>query len=476
MPASTKQLSFCDISTDFDKFYNQNQNDLLSLLNKFIDINEFIPFSFYQSYYSNLGRKRDFSLESMLNAFIIKNILSIPSVDLLITFLSISSELRKSCGFLRIPDKSQFSRFKSNFLSELNDLFYNLVEYTQDISKEINPFLSSILITDTTGFKAYVAENNLKFYQSILKRSKAQAKFYSKDNSNTTFDIEKYAQGKMPKYASSNPDAKLTYLNGHFGYFLKSIISTNALGLVRDVNFYDSDNTLTNDLRPEEIKDSFDAKSLIPALETHFQLHPNFSYKYFLGDAGFDADDNYAYLHKRKIMPIISLNPRNSKDLPEPGFNEDGIPLCPYNPSLPMIYDGIIREESRADRIKYLCPKSKRVNIKGKLQYVLSCENPCTPSKCGRIKNLTIHHNYRFNTSMPRDSVKWQKLYRLRTICEESIAQIKSFIQIKTSKVRNTVSLKSDILLACISQLIAFILIFRTKNSDKPLAIKTLIA
>lgn len=475
MPASTKQLSFCDISTDFDKFYNQNQNDLLSLLNKFIDINEFIPFSFYQSYYSNLGRKRDFSLESMLNAFIIKNILSIPSVDLLITFLSISSELRKSCGFLRIPDKSQFSRFKSNFLSELNDLFYNLVEYTQDISKEINPFLSSILITDTTGFEAYVAENNLKFYQSILKRSKAQAKFYSKDNSNTTFDIEKYAQGKMPKYASSNPDAKLTYLNGHFGYFLKSIISTNALGLVRDVNFYDSDNTLTNDLRPEEIKDSFDAKSLIPALETHFQLHPNFSYKYFLGDAGFDADDNYAYLHKRKIMPIISLNPRNSKDLPEPGFNEDGIPLCPYDPSLPMIYDGIIKK-SRADRIKYLCPKSKRVNIKGKLQYVLSCENPCTPSKCGRIKNLTIHHNYRFNTSMPRDSVKWQKLYRLRTICERSIAQIKSFIQIKTSKVRNTVSLKSDILLACISQLIAFILIFRTKNSDKPLAIKTLIA
>ena len=77
---------------------------------------------------------------------------------------------------------------------------------------------------------------------------------------------------------------------------------------------------------------------------------------------------------------------------------------------------------------------------------------------------------------MPRDSLKWQKLYRLRTICERAISQIKNFIQIKTSKVRNTVSLKSDILLACISQLIAFILIFKSGNSKNPLAIKTLIA
>ena len=476
MPIPTKQLSFSDISTDFDKLYNQNQTNLISLLDEFINISDFIPFSFYQNYYSELGSKRDFSLESMLNAFIIKNILSIPSVDLLITFFNISSELRDFCGLLRVPHKSQFSRFKSEYLDDLNDLFHNLVEKTEDISKKINPFLSSILITDTTGFEAYVTENNPKFYQSELKRSKSHAKYFKKNNPNSVFDVEKYAQGQMPKHSLSNPDAKLAYLNGHFGYFLKCILSTNALGLVRDVNFFDSDNTLSKDLRPQDVKDSFDAKSLIPALETHLRLHPNFSYKYFLGDAGFDADDNYAYLHEKNIMPIISLNTRNSKDLPQPGFNEIGIPLCPNDPSLPMVYDGICREKGRADRIKYLCPKSKKTTLNGKTKYILSCENPCTPSKCGRTKNLTIHHNYRFNTSMPRDSIKWQKLYKIRTICERSIYQIKNFVQIKTSKVRNTVSLKSDILLACISQLIAFILIFKTGNSDKPLAIKTLIA
>ncbi|MGI6382035.1 MAG: transposase [Tissierellaceae bacterium] len=347
-----------------------------------------------------------FSLASALNAFILKNILSIPSIDLLITFLSISPSIRNFCGFLRVPHKSQFSRFKSKYLDDLNDLFHNLVDKTDDISKKINPFLSSILITDTTGFEAYVTENNPKFYQSELRKSKSYAKVFKENNPDSVFDVEKYAQGQMPKHSLSNPDAKLTYLNGHFGYFLKCILSTNALGLVRDVNFFDSNNTLSNDLRPQDVKDSFDAKSLIPALETHFQLHPNFSYKYFLGDTGFDADDNYAYLYNKNIMPIISINPRNTSDLPQPGFNEIGVPLCPNDSSLPMIFGGICKEKGRADRIKYLCPKVTKTTVNRKTTYILNCDNPCSPSKCGRTKNLTIHHNYRFNTSMPRDSIK----------------------------------------------------------------------
>lgn len=345
---------------NFNNFFDQNQSNLLSLLNEFIEISEFIPFSFYQKYYSNLGTDRNFSLESMLLAFILKNILSIPTIALLISLLHIFPEMRSFCGFLRVPNKSQFSRFKSNFSDELKDMFHHLVDVTEELAKEVNPFLSSILITDTTGFELYVSENNPKFYQSQLRKAKAYAKTLKKDDPNSTFDIEKYAQSKMPKYASSNNDVKLSYLNGHFGYFQKSIISTNGFGLVRDVNFYDSDNNLSFDLSPQETKDLYDAKSLIPTLETFFSIHPDFEYKYFLGDAGIDADDNYAYLHEKNIMPIISLNPRNSSDLPQPDFNEAYVPLCPLDPSLPMVHDDISREKGRADRIKYICPKVKK--------------------------------------------------------------------------------------------------------------------
>ena len=476
MPVQANQLNLSNISSDSNQVFKQIQNDLLSMLNQFIDIKDFIPFSFHQKYYSVFGRKRKFSLKSMIYSFILKNILSLPTVDLLINMLHISCEMRAFCGFTSVPNKSQFSRFKSTFLANLNDLFHNMVDLTEDLCGSTNSFLASILITDTTGFEAYVTENNPKFYQSELRKCKAYSKILSKKDPKSTFDAEKFAQSKMPKAAASNTDAKLAYLNGHFGYYQKCILSTNALGVVRDINFFDSTNSLELDLTPQGIKDSFDSKSLIPALETFFQVHPNSSFKYFLGDSGFDADDNYAYLHSKNIMPIININPRNSSGLPQPNFNNLGVPLCANDNSLPMIYDGIIRGKGRADRIKYICPKTKKTRINGKNTYVLSCDNPCTSSKCGRIKNITIHNNYRFNSSMPRDSLKWQKLYKLRTICERSISQLKNFIQIKSSKVRNTISLKSDVLLACISQLVSFILMCKSQKTSTPLAIKSLIA
>lgn len=477
MPFSAKQFNLYDFSSDFDKFYNQNQDNLLFLLDEFIDLSEFIPSAFYDSYYSKMGRKREYSLESMISTFILKNLLSISNIDTMISLLKISTDIRQFCGFLKVPNKSQFSRFKTQHLDDLGDLFHNLVDATEDMAKEINPLLSSMLITDTTGFEPYVTENNPKFYQGLLHKAKAFAKSLKQKNPDSNFDIEKYAQSQMPKSANSNDDAKLCYLNGHFGYFQKTIISTNGFGLIRDINFYDSNNSLSTDLTPQDIKDSYDSKSLIPTLETYFALHPSHEYKYFLGDAGFDADDNYAYLHKRNIMPIISLNPRKSSILPQPDLNEFGVPLCPYDKSLPMVYDGITREKGRADRIKYICPKAQKTKINNKTTYILTCDNPCSQSKCGRIKQLTIHHNYRYNTSFPRDSEKWKQIFKLRTRVERSISQIKNFIQINSLKVRNTESLKSDITLACISQLVAFILLYRTqKDNSSPLAIKSNVA
>lgn len=53
--------------------------------------------------------------------------------------------------------------------------------------------------------------------------------------------------------------------------------------------------------------------------------------------------------------------------MPEPGFNEDGIPTCPNDSTLPMKFDRITRGKNRADRIKWLCPKSKKLELMEKL-------------------------------------------------------------------------------------------------------------
>ena len=69
----------------------------------------------------------------MLNTFILKNILSIPSINLLITFLSISRSIHNICGFLRVSHKLHFFRFKSEYLNNLNNLFHNLVDKIESI-------------------------------------------------------------------------------------------------------------------------------------------------------------------------------------------------------------------------------------------------------------------------------------------------------------------------------------------------------
>ena len=112
---------------------------------------------------------------------IIKNTLSILSINFLIPISSISSEFRQFCGFFKIPHRSNLSKFKSTSIDNLNNLFKNLVDFTEEI-------------TDTIKFEAYVTENNLKVYQSQLKISKSHSKFFANTNPNLAFNVEKYAQ------------------------------------------------------------------------------------------------------------------------------------------------------------------------------------------------------------------------------------------------------------------------------------------
>lgn len=341
------QVSIFDLHNDIDKLTYTNNFNLFKLFDAYINIYDMIPQSFYKAYYSSAGTNRDFPLEGMIKALIFYDLLGLPTINTLIFIINISRDFRSFLKFPRAPHKSQFSRFKSKYYSEIDLMFHHLLDLTDDIATATDEYLASILVTDTTGFEFYVKENNPKFYQSILKTSKTYAKLFKKTHpENKTFEIEKYALSKMPKFSFSNHDAKLTYLYGHFGYYLKVILSTNGFGLIRDINFYNTDNSLETDLTPQETKDSFDAKTLIPSLETFFTLHPYLHFKYFLGDSDFDAADNYAYLYERGITPIICLNPRNKSLLPNTSFTSEGIPLCPNNHDLPMVYTDIIKIDS----------------------------------------------------------------------------------------------------------------------------------
>lgn len=78
---------------------------------------------------------------------------------------------------------SKITRFKQDFLEDLQSVFDNLVTVTEPICHDINNNLASMLLFDTLGIKVYVTENNPKYANRIIKQLKSYAKANNFDDS-----------------------------------------------------------------------------------------------------------------------------------------------------------------------------------------------------------------------------------------------------------------------------------------------------
>ena len=187
----------------------------------------------------------------MLWALIIQRLFSIPTDSLLLVFLHYLRHLREFCGFTKVPDASKITRFKHDFLLDLQSVFDKLVDITEPICQDI--------------------DNNL---------------------------------ASMPKSASSNHEVKQKYINVHFCYAYKFGIITNGLGIVRSIDFYNKDYLASHpDIVVEkkaksqdEHKSLADSKALLPTLKDFKTRHPHIKPSIFLGDAAFDTIEIYKSL------------------------------------------------------------------------------------------------------------------------------------------------------------------------------------
>ena len=174
----------------------------------------------------------------MLWALIVQRIFSIPTDSLLLIFLNYSKDLRDFCGFSKVPDASKITRFKQDFLSDLQSVFDNLVDYTEPICQAIDSSKADMTIFDTSGIEAWVTENNPKYANKIIKQLKAYAKA---NNFDSNYDPYKAAYGSMPSHSAANDQIKQLYVDGHFCYAYKIGIVTNGLGIIRHLDFYYKD-------------------------------------------------------------------------------------------------------------------------------------------------------------------------------------------------------------------------------------------
>ena len=458
-----KQLSLADIFTDCQNKFDNDKYQFLELLENTIDLDEIVPVSFISHFHAATGRPRRHHLYSMLKALLLQLIFSIPTVSLLIIFLKYSKELRDFCGFDAVPDASKFTRFKQDFLADLQSMFDHLVDLTEPICQRIDTYKASMALFDTSGIEAWVTENNPKYANRIIRQLKAYKKAQKLDDS---YDPYKAAYGSMPSHAAANPAIQQMYINGHFCYAYKFGIITNGLGIVRDISFYNRDFLDAHpDIivekksdSPDEDKSLADSKALIPVLKDFLKKHPFISPKIFLGDAAFDSTEIYKYLLLEAPFEkaFIPLNGRVSLPEADCPLNEDGIPCCPKDPSLPMKREGSKTHlRCGLPSMKFVCPKMKWEYDKNtkKSKRVCHCDNPCTSSSCGRMVYIYPEQNLRAYPGTARGTEEWDNTYKIRVNVEKSISHLKDSFCAAGRKTQNEKTLHADLLLAGIAQL-----------------------
>lgn len=481
-----KQLSLADIFTDCQHKFDNDKYEFLSILDETINLDEIVPVSFVSHFHAATGRPRKHLLYPMLKALLLQLIFSIPTTSLLIVFLKYSQELRDFCGFDVVPDASKFTRFKQDFLLDLQSMFDHLVDLTEPICQRIDKQKASMVLFDTSGIEAWVTENNPKYVNRIIKQLKAFKKANDLDDS---YDPYKAAYGSMPSHAAANPAIQQMYINGHFCYAYKFGIITNGLGIVRDISFFNKDFLKAHpDIvvekksdSPDEDKSLADSKALIPVLKDFFQKHPLINPKTFLGDAAFDSVEIYKYLLEDTSIEktYIPLNGRMALPEADCPLNENGIPCCPKDASLPMKREGS-RSHLRCGlpTMKFVCPKMKWVYDKEtrKSKRVCHCENPCTESSCGRMFYIYPEKNLRAYPGAIRGTDEWNSTYKIRVTVEKSINHFKDSFCVAGRKTQNEKTLHADLLLAGITQLITVLVADKIHKHQYIRSLKPLIA
>lgn len=462
------QLKLKAFYSEFIDHKESNKSNLLNILSEHLNLLELIPTEFYHSYYGYYGRNREFTLESIISSLILQKILGYNKISTLIDTLNISFEARQFCGFKRVPNKSQFTRFKKKFHNQLHDFFNHLVLKTEPICRKLGENFASHVIIDTSGILPNVKENNDKYLFSIVKNLKKVHKGKSEK------DLYKMAYNKMNKTASANDKIRLMYINGSFNYAYKFSIVTNAHGIVRNISFVDNDfiqkHTEVKDhifnSSNEQEKSASDSILLKPTLIDFFDIFKDSDYNFhtFLGDSAFDKFDNYPMLinefkFKRALIPTNPRGTKSSKDADHIYINKDGIPVCSKH-KLPFKSEGTCNGKNRSLRRKFVCPNSNRY-YKNKR---IVCSETCSTSNNGRNIYTYNEQDLRMNPGISRATKHFKKVYKRRVIVERTIDYFKTNMGINNTFHRDSNSIKSDLLLSGITQLIS--LIIADKLSD----------
>ena len=368
---------------DFEAFIEKKSNDRLAMVLEAIPAEGLISVLEKEHW---TGR-RGYSVRGMWSALIAGVLADAGSLADVVRLLRRDKDTRIICGFSEgnLPSQDALGRFLKKLVIH-GDL---LEKCFADLAKELRQLLPGFgtkLAVDSTDIKAYA--NGHRQHPSD-----GDARWEAKGGGHHARPAE-----------ASKGQRDLYYW---FGYKLHLIVD---VCYELPVSFV---------LTPANESDTTHMEALLKKAGAD---QPETRPQAVIADKGYDSQSNYNFIYNEcQAAPIIPI--RVVKDMQMPDIcNDKGTPICSCG--LEMTYWG---KDGRY--LKYRCPEAVG---KG------TCKSrfKCTSSPYGYVLKLPINNDPRRHPPIPRESPKWQRLYRLRSAIERVNSRLKELLGLRSITVR----------------------------------------
>ena len=372
---------------DFEAFIKRRGNNRLMIVLEVLDAEKLIS-ALEKSHWT--GRK-GYSIRGMWAALIAGVLYQCQSVAEIVRLLERNKDIRVICGFPgkdEIPGEDALGRFLRKLVSH-EDLLEACFENQVEKLRQLLPGFGRRLVVDSTDIKAYSNGHRRN-------KSDPDARWGAKR-----------AGGQPQLETEAGKRHDLYYW---FGYKLHLVVDAVY---ELPVSFI---------LTPANQSDTQQMEVLLAKAKTE---RPQARPEAVIADKGYDSGRNsqlvYNTYHSAPIIPIIE---RRGMQLPDI-CNAKGTPTCSCG--LEMVFWG-----RDGNYLKYRCP-----HVLGKS--VCKSRFRCTPSPYGYVLKLPIGDDPRRHPPVPRESKKWERLYRMRTAIERVNSRLKEFLGLRRITVRGIV-------------------------------------
>jgi transposase len=367
---------------DFEAFISQKDN------NRLLKVLEVLPsekllIALEQEHWT--GRK-GYSVRGMWAALVAGLINQCQTIADVVRFLKRDKESRLICGFSKddMPGEDALGRFLKK-LVKYTALFDEFIQNLVNKLRELLPGFGAKLAVDSTDILAYAngygehpADTDARWGAKKKGNSKAKDK----------------AQAEKKKGEKKEPEVYYW-----FGYKLHLVIDA-LYELPLAFILTPANEADTTYLKPLLQKARVDQEKMRPEM--------------VMADKGYDSQENNAFVYQEcKAIPLIPIRERKDAQLPDI-CNAQGTPLCSCG--LSMVYWG-----RDGNYLKYRCPYALgKAECKSRFR--------CSSSPYGYVLKLPIAEDVRRHPPVPRESKKWERLYKMRTAVERVNSRVKELL------------------------------------------------